>query len=264
MTDDDHVFDELPRLLSGEADRITVGAMATHLRGCPDCRDELISAAVANAALLSAVRYAPTLVDVADIAGAGAAGPSSGAHAAASDRPGPGLQPLPDLSAVFAEVRAELAAEDAESNVVDLGQARRGRRATWLVAAAVVGLVVVGGGGYLAGHGLPSSPTSRPLALHAFDQGTSPASARLVGDDKMVLDASSLPRLSGGSYYEVWLTNNARTSMAPIGLLGSDGKADLSVPASEMSNYAAVEVSVQDSSGVGSYSGHSVLRGSYA
>ena len=52
--------------------------------------------------------------------------------------------------------------------------------------------------------------------------------------------------------------------MAPIGVLDADRKASFSVPASELSSYAAVEISVQDTAGVGTYSGQSVLRGSYA
>jgi hypothetical protein len=72
------------------------------------------------------------------------------------------------------------------------------------------------------------------------------------------------PALGAGRYYEVWLTNGARTSMAPIGVLGSDGTAEFRVPATEMATYAAIEVSVQDTNGVGTYSGHSVLRGNYA
>ena len=54
-----HVFDELPQLLTGEADRATVAAVAAHLRDCDDCRDELIAAVAAHAALTSAAQFAP-------------------------------------------------------------------------------------------------------------------------------------------------------------------------------------------------------------
>jgi predicted anti-sigma-YlaC factor YlaD len=56
-----HLHDELPLLLSGEADRATVATAAAHLRECVDCRDELISALTAHAALSSAARVPPTI-----------------------------------------------------------------------------------------------------------------------------------------------------------------------------------------------------------
>ena len=59
----EHVFDELPRLLDGEADRATVSAVSIHLRGCEDCQQELISAVVAHSALSSAVRIAPDFAE---------------------------------------------------------------------------------------------------------------------------------------------------------------------------------------------------------
>jgi Anti-sigma-K factor rskA len=236
-----HVFDELPQLLTGEADRATVAAVSIHLRGCEDCREELIAAITAHAALMSAAKYAPELAD---------AGRIPSALQLSSDD----SSQLPDLSAVFAQVRAE--ADDG-------ARTRRHPRRTWLVAAAAVLALGLGGtGAYLATSS--SSQPSRALSLQAFGDGTSSASAKLIGDDRMTLDASSLPALPAGRYYEVWLTNGARTSMAPVGLLGADRTAQLTIPSSEMSSYAAVEVSVQDTAGIGTYSGHSVLRGTYA
>jgi Anti-sigma-K factor rskA len=238
---DGHVFDELPQLLTGEADRATVAAVSTHLRGCDDCREELIAAIAAHAALMSAAKYAPELADAGRV----------------PNTPQPGSDQSsqrPDLSALFAQVRAELD---------ESAPARRRPRRAWLVAAAAVLVLGLGGtGAYLASSS--SSQPSRALSLQAFGDGTSSASAKLIGDDQMTLDASSLPKLSAGRYYEVWLTNVARTSMAPVGVLGADRTARFTIPASEMSSFAAIEVSVQDTAGVGTYSGHSVLRGTYA
>jgi Anti-sigma-K factor rskA len=239
-----HVFDELPQLLTGEADRATVAAVSTHLRGCEDCREELIAAIAAHAALMSAAKYAPELAE---------AGRTPSALQFASDD----LSPIPDLSAVFAQIRGEV-----DDRATTTRQPRQSRR-IWLVAAAAVLVLGLGGtGAYLATSG--SSQPSRALSLQAFDEGTSSASAKLIGSDQMTLDASSLPALPAGRYYEVWLTNGARTSMAPVGLLAADRTARFTIPSTEMSSYAAVEVSVQDTSGVGTYSGHSVLRGTYA
>jgi hypothetical protein len=268
-----HVFDELPLLLTGEADRATVAAVTVHLRECDDCRDELIAALAGHAALMSAAKYAPDLIS---------AQPGSFAPAGSTDPSGPPDTPLrADLSAVFAEVRAEVDREVARRDTegTDAGPRHRprsvsrpplkstsrpaSRRRVWLAAAAAVVVVGAGGGAYLAQSGGSSTPT-RSLALAAYGEGTTAASAKLIGNDKMNLDASSLPSLATGSYYEVWLTNAARTSMAPVGILDSDRKATITVPASEMAGYAAVEVSVQKTAGVGNYSGQSVLRGSYA
>ncbi len=250
-----HVIDELPLLLTGEADRATVAAVSAHLRMCEDCRDELIEVIAGHAALTSAAKYAPDLVDpvVADAAPAGR-----------SEVSGPRAAPI-DLSSVFAQVRAEVDAE-AETPADDVVRplvARTRSRRTWLAAAAAVVVLGGGAGAYFAVSG-SSSPAGQHVALSAFDKGTTSASARLIGGDELTLDASSLPRLAAEQYYEVWLTNGARTAMAPIGLLDADRKASFAVPATEMASYAAVEVSVQDTSGVGSYSGQSVLRGSYA
>lgn len=242
----EHVFDELPQLLSGDADRATVVTVAAHVRECADCREELISAVVAHAALMSSVRFAPEL-PVIDQAVDRAASPA----------------PLPDLSPVFAQIRREIAEADAAGPT----RTTRRRRPTvryGLVAAAVALGLIAGGGIYAAERSATSSSASRDVALSAYGIGTSPASAKLIGGDKMVVDASSLPSLASGHYYEVWLTNGQRSAMAPVGQLDADKKGTFVVPATEMSGYAAIEVSVQMTGGVGSYSGVSVLRGSYA
>ena len=55
---DAHISDDLPRLLTGDATRDEVLAAAEHLRSCPDCQQELVSAVVAHASLTSAQRFA--------------------------------------------------------------------------------------------------------------------------------------------------------------------------------------------------------------
>jgi hypothetical protein len=164
---------------------------------------------------------------------------------------------LPDLSTMFAQVRSEAAAP------VSIEHRRRHVPGRWLVAAAAV--VVLGAGGGIAAVAVNSdSAPSRSVALTPFDRGTSGATVKLVRDDEVKLDATSLPALSPGEYYEVWLTDSARKTMAAIGQLDPDGKGQFSVPASVMKTYSAVEVSVQQTASTGGYSGVSVLRGSYA
>jgi hypothetical protein len=226
-----HVDDELPRLLSGEADRSTVETAAEHLRGCEDCQQELVSALVAHAALSSAARFAPDAATT--------------LHAV--DEP---PADLPDLSSMFARVRAETARPPA-----------RRWRTTWLVAATVAGLAI-GAGAVTLAENAGSGPSARTVALAAYDQGTTTATAK-IGRDEMRVDATSLPSLPQGKRYEVWLTDAKRKHLQPLGWVGANGKTDLTVPPDLMNQFSAVEVSVQDVNAPYQYSGVSVLRGSY-
>lgn len=222
-----HVHDDLPLLLSGEADRATVAAAAEHLRGCEDCREELISALVAHASLTSAARFAPAPAAV------------------ESQRPAS----LPDLGPVFAQVEAEEAS------------GRRRWRGRWLAAAAVAG-VAIGGGAVVVARNVDNSPSAQTVRLAAFGVGHDPATAKVTGGDRMRLDATALPGAGTGKLYEVWLTDAARTRMYPVGSLGADRTGTFTVPPDLMKTYTAIEVSVQplDKS---AYSGVSVLRGNY-
>lgn len=239
-----HVFDDLPLLLTGEADRATVTSSAAHLRNCEDCRQELISAVVAHAALSSAVRIAPELADAFPLAGADL----------------PMSAELPDFSSMFAQVRSEVVPPAA----VPIARPTRRMQPRWLAAAAAV--IVVGGvgGGLAAANSGGTSQPTRSVALAAYDRGTSPATAKLIDDHEMKLDASSLPALQTGEYYEVWLTDAARKNMAAVGQLNQSRVGTFVVPAAVMNTYSAVEVSVQQTASTGGYSGVSVLRGSYA
>jgi hypothetical protein len=241
-----HIHDELPLLLSGEASRDTVYAAVTHLRECEDCRDELITALLAHAALSSAARITP-----------------SSAPARVPDQPPPkppaeSVPDLPDLSSMFAQIRHEVDTDASSATT----RARRWR-ASWVAAAAVAG-IAVGGGAVVAAEHLGNGPSSQAVALAAYDQGTRPASAKIVGGDEMKLDATALPSPPQGKRYEVWLTDAARQHMQPLGWVGSNGRSTLTVPADLMNRFSAIEVSVQDVNAPYQYSGVSVLRGSYA
>lgn len=236
-----HISENLPRLLTGDANRDEVMAAAEHLRTCPDCQQELISAVVAHASLTSAHRFAPEIV--------------APASSPAEDEDEPQLEldtPLPDMSTMFAQVRAEASATSAR---------RPHRRRLLAVAAAAA--VLVGGGVTLAetvGSNSSHSDT-RAFSLRPFDIGNQPAKVKLVGSN-MHIDATSLPRLDAGHFYEVWLTDSARKRMQSVGSIGQDNKAELTVPANVMSQYSAIEVSLQRTNET-AYSGTSVLRGSY-
>lgn len=243
-----HIANDLPRLLTGEASRDEVMTGAAHLRTCVDCQHELVSAVVAHASLSSAHRFAPEMLS---------ARPEAEAtipDAAASETPSTDDAELPDLSAVFAQVRKE-AAESAP---------RRSSHTRYAIAAAAA--VVVAGGaaaiGYVAASGGNSSPT-RTVQLSAFDKGTTSATATMAANDSMRIDAAGLPKLVG-KRYEVWLTNAQRTRMQPIGWLGNNDMAAMNVPADLLHRFDHIEISVQPVDAKSyDYSGTSVLRGGY-
>jgi hypothetical protein len=241
-----HISDELPRLLTGEATRDVVQAAAAHLRSCEDCQQELVSAVVAHASLTSAHRFAPEVV----------ARPVPEAAAADDADDADEQSALPDLSAVFAQVRAD--AEHAPR------AHRRSRRPLYAVAAVAAGVLVGAGATALVQNAGHHAPAGQSVALAAFDTGTRSAKAVVDNDGRMRVDAAALPRLDAVHRYEVWLTNDARSQMQPIGWIGANGKATLTVPANLMSNYSDIEVSVQRVDAPSyTYSGTSVLRGSY-
>ena len=233
-----HVTDDLPLLLSGEASREDVLAAAAHLRSCEDCRQELVSAVMAHASLTSAQRFAPEIARRADTV----------------DQPPPSQ--LPDLTAVFAQVRDE----------ADAVAAKRGRSVRSRVLAIAAAACVVGAGATVATVltvGSQSAQSARSIALSAFGTGHVGATAKLV-DDRLTLDASALPAPDRDHRYEVWVTNAARTAMQPVGWVGTDGRATLTMPPNLMHAFSAIEVSVQQvDAPTYTYSGTSVLRGSY-
>jgi Anti-sigma-K factor rskA len=235
-----HLSDDIPRLLTGDASREEVLAAAEHLRSCPDCQQELVSAVVAHASLTSAHRFAPDIM---------AADPDISEDAS--------VGPLPDLSAMFEQVRSE-AAVASSAPAAGLRHRRR------LIAVAAAAAVVLGGGGVIIAETVGSSSSDSSVvtvSLRAFDKGHSPAVAKVSGKT-MRIDATDLPRLDSGHWYEVWLTDGARKRMQSLGAIGSDNRAQLTVPANVMAEYSAIEVSVQRTNET-AYSGVSVLRGAY-
>ena len=117
-------------------------------------------------------------------------------------------------------------------------------------AAAVVVALGVGAAVYAATSSTPTGTkpnATRTVALSAFDEGHASASATLT-TGTIDLNATSLPRLST-KRYEVWLTNDRRTRMQPIGWVGDNGTAHLTVPADIMTQYNDLEVSVKSLDG---------------
>lgn len=248
-----HISDELPRLLTGDATHDIVMQAAEHLRTCPDCQQELVSAVVAHASLTSARRFAPEVVSPPHDAPVASVRPISGAHAV-DDESADDSESLPDMSDVFGRARDEAAL--ASSATVRRYRTRRGLLA---VAAAAV---VLAGGGIALGYGIDGTSSGQQVALSHYDTGHASATATITGDT-VTLDASSLPSLTPSQRYEVWLTNAARTSMYSIGFLGDGSSASFKVKHGYLGQYSDIEVSIQPA-GQLKYSGTSVLRGSYA
>lgn len=232
----EHVSDDLPQLLTGDATREVVMRAAAHLRTCPDCQQELVSAVVAHASLTSAHRFAPEMV--------------SSDQPAAEEEPDPG--PLPDLSSLFAQAR-----QDAEEQA-----ARPARNRRRLVAVAAAAAVVVGGGATVAAITLsgPDS-TTRSVALEGVG-GTHDTKVQ-IADGSMRLDASALPALGAKHQYEVWLTSKDFARKQSVGFIDDGARsATFSVPQKVMSQYNDIAVSVQEVHQT-AFSGQVVLHGRY-
>ena len=240
-----HIFDELPLLLTGEADRATVALAADHLRECEDCQQELVSALIAHASLSSAARFAPELRSLLSTDDA-------------EDRPAEPAD-LPDLTPVF-----EMAKQEARAPRHSVLPSRaRSRRVRWIAAAAVAGVA----GRWRRGPGRPEprwfpGRRARYSSPHSIRAEVA-ASAKLVGNNEVQVDASSLPTPGSGTNYEVWLTDTARKNLQPVGWVGSNGQTRLQIPSSLLDKFTDIEVSVQDSVEAYEFSGTSVLRGNY-
>jgi hypothetical protein len=256
-----HISEELPQLLTGEASRDVVMAAAAHLRHCDDCQQELVSAVVAHASLTSAHRFAPEIVT------------SSEERLVVSEGEALPFE-LPDLSSVFAQVRTESTTptDRRPSTAPKLGRSSLGSRTgRYLVAAAAV--VALGGTAAItyaatSGGGSHASQSAlETVKLAAFDTNHDPSAsgtATLRTGGTVTINADKLKNLTD-KRYEVWLTNSTRTDMQPVGWIGADGKATLTVPEDLISRYSSIEVSVQplDTASY-AYSKVSVLRGTYS
>ena len=247
-----HITEDVPRLLTGEANRDAVLSAAEHLRSCPDCQQELVSAVVAHASMTSAYRFAPDVVAPPSVDDDGKRIGSGHDHDAV-DNP---VVALPPMTSLFDKVR-----EEAQQDVHRRQRAPRRRRLIGVAAAAVI---LVGGGVTVAevASSSSSSPSQQSVALTAFDRGHNPAEATIVGERKVSINATKLPKLDSSHVYELWLTDATRTNMQSVGLLGNDNTANFTVSPKSLNHYDNFEVSVQRTNQT-QYSNISVLRGQY-
>jgi hypothetical protein len=219
----DHCSEELSSLLSGELGREETHRVVAHLRECGECTGELVSVAVAYGSLRAARRAEESL------------SPSS-------------------------EVQGR---ESLEQPPLHLPLAKA-RRRPFLVAAAALVVVVAVGLGLVLGRSSPS-PIYALATLHHMDApatATGRVTVRSTSRVKeMGVTTTGLPALPANHYYEVWLLQPQTNKMLPVGLLPPSGQGTYAVSGSIMSQYSAVDISLQTNNGDPAHSRFSVLRG---
>jgi hypothetical protein len=139
--------------------------------------------------------------------------------------------------------------------------ASRWRRLTLSAVAAaaaiaiVVGVVVATQGGNSPDYSAQLHASGLAPGAHASADIT-----RTSAGFRVSLDASGLPALGPGGYYQAWL-KNARSTLVPIGTFSSsDGRVTLWSGVSPK-DFPTLTVTVEATDGVQASSGHIVLKG---
>ena len=221
---------DLLGLLRGELTNAQVADIGTHLDTCTQCRDELSQVAVGHALLTGASRTltAPITLE-------------------------PMTEPAP----------------------LDVRRIKRGERSRWtrpafmLVAAAVL---VAGTAGITAQFApentqqIASPPPERTATLVPIDSnGTGEVQMAAQVDDHvaMTIETHDLPNLPAGEFYYAWLLDPDTNKMLPLGQIGPSGTATFELPVALISEYAAVDISLEYDDGDPEHSITSVLRAEY-
>jgi hypothetical protein len=82
-------------------------------------------------------------------------------------------------------------------------------------------------------------------------------SAELV----MIVTTTGLPVLQANHFYEVWLLAPTTNKMLPLGVLSVTGRSTFTISRPLMSQFSAIDISLQDNDGRPQHSKTSVLRG---
>jgi predicted anti-sigma-YlaC factor YlaD len=251
----EHVDEDLLPLLTGELDRTETAAVAGHLRTCEACRGHLVDTAVVHGSLRSVSRSDAQLrAAVSDLLQSAA--DDGGVAEAAEDA---WLPEVPE-SAELAGVQPPPGSSPARS--------RRRYRAAAVAAVAAVVIVGLVGLGWAVGRQTPASPGAPVSALASLRHVDAPAVAtgvvvvRSIGSTRqMHIRIAGLGHAPEDQFYEVWLFQPATGKMLPVGILPPSGAASFELSASLMSQYSAIDVSLQVDDGDAAHSSHSVLRG---
>ena len=144
----------------------------------------------------------------------------------------------------------------------------RGHRKWWLMAAAVIAVLIAIGGGIAIGRATVSkspdvaSTTVAALAPLPGDSTPSTGQATITDESReetLTVTTHQLPLRQG--FYQVWLYDQAAGKMVPIGTLNAQGAGSFTLaPSIDIKAYNIVDVSAQDLNGNPAH-GTSVLRG---
>jgi hypothetical protein len=236
----EHVEEDLLALLTGELDRATTAVVAGHLRNCETCRARLVDSAVVHGTLRSASRAEAQLrVPEYDL--------------------GQSAEATPGVS----EAQAPLSISPAPSR-----QRYRTSAVTAVAAVAAAVIVALVGLGWAVGRqspAAPQAPVSAVASLRHLDAPTFAAGVvivRSIGSTRqMHIRIDGLGPAAPNHFYEVWLLRPTSNKMLPVGILPPSGAASFELSASLMSQYSAIDVSLQVNDGDATHSSQSVLRG---
>jgi hypothetical protein len=177
------------------------------------------------------------------------------------------------IAAELADVAPEQSVADAApeqplADVVPLMPSRRWSPATWMLAAAGVGGIVVGG---LATAALTSSPSQPPARVQASTEldplpawdasGTAELTVDESGQQVLVVSVEADPSAVQDGYEEVWLIDRDVKGMVSLGPLeGSTGS--FVIPEGvDVGQFPIVDVSLEPADGEPTHSGNSIVRG---
>jgi hypothetical protein len=160
-------------------------------------------------------------------------------------------------------------AQDDVADVVDLSQrrSRRARPATWLLAAAGIGGIIVGGVA-TAAIVAPSTSGSDVTVAASVDLAPLPewdasgsADLGVTADGEQVLTVSVTVDDQSDGYREVWLIDTNVDGMISLGILdGASG--EFVIPDGvEVDDFPIVDVSAEPFDGDPTHSGDSIVRG---
>lgn len=231
----DHAADDLPELLAGSLGREQTGRVVAHLHDCESCRRDLVTVAAATGVLRFSARTLPPLVS------ADQNSESDGVPEATT---------LPPLA--------------------HPGRRLPARRHLVGAAAAITLLATAGGAAVaLRDSGSPTRPPAQVQSAALTSPSGTPARGvvtlgRPAGSTDLSVSTVGLDVLRPGQFYEVWLFDPATSKMVGVGVLGPNGAARLSVPASLITSYRAIDISLQRDNGDPRHSSLSVLRGRYS
>jgi hypothetical protein len=176
-----------------------------------------------------------------------------------------------ELAADEADIRSLEPAPEPEATVADVVPLRRrSRPATWLLAAAGIGGIVVGGVAtavLLDGSSAPQSTVAASVDLDPLPAWEASGSAQLtIAEDgsrvlQVTVDAAAAAGADG--FQEVWLIDQDVAGMVSLGNLeGTSG--EFVIPDGvEVSDFPIVDVSLEPLDGDPTHSGDSIVRGTF-